>query len=247
MSELMNPLLIGMVFTGLFVLATVGLRLARADALSDWDVEDIMLLRDQSRRRRRRGPLDSLAERLAPRLADLLGPSMVQDLRRRIELAGRPNGMTVTSFLQLVVKYALFMGACALVLLLLGNVIGGLIALVAAPLLPLSRLAGQQRRRRERIDADLPDFLDVLSVTVSAGIGFRSALARVSQRFTGPLRDEMRQTLHQLDVGVPRRQAFSALRDRCGSEPMDTFVSAFLQAEELGSPLAETLSTISGD
>ncbi|MGH3355089.1 MAG: type II secretion system F family protein, partial [Nocardioidaceae bacterium] len=42
-------------------------------------------------------------------------------------------------------------------------------------------------------------------------------------------------------------QAFSALRDRCGSEPMDTFVSAFLQAEELGSPLAETLSTISGD
>lgn len=245
--DFLHPVLVGVAVTGLFVLATTGLRLARADVLADWDVEDIVLLRDRSRTRRRRGPLDALADRLAPRLAGLLGPRVVAELRRRIDLAGRPDGMTVTSFLRLVVKYGVALGVVALTLLFLGNVVGALLALVAAPLLPMSRLAGQQRRRRDRIDADLPDFLDVLSVTVSAGIAFRPALARVAHRFSGPLREEMLQTLHQLDVGVPRRQAFSALRDRCGSEPMESFVSAFLQAEELGAPLAQTLTSIARD
>jgi tight adherence protein C len=155
--------------------------------------------------------------------------------------------MTVETFLQLIVKYAIVFGFFAVCLFLLGNNFSALLCLVAVPLLPFSRLAGHQRRRQERIANDLPDFLDILSVTVSAGISFRTALGRVSQRFEGPLRDELLQTLHQLDVGVPRRQAFEALRDRCDSEPMDSFVSAFLQAEELGAPLATTLNNIALD
>ncbi len=245
--ETSAPLLLALAAAAVFLLAVTGLRMARSDALDGWDVGDIVLLRDQSKKRDRRGPIDSLARLLAPRLARSLGPRTVARIRQRIDLAGRPQGMTVETFLQLIVKYAIVFGFFAFCLFLLGNNFSALLCLVAVPLLPFSRLAGHQRRRQERIANDLPDFLDILSVTVSAGISFRTALGRVSQRFEGPLRDELLQTLHQLDVGVPRRQAFEALRDRCDSEPMDSFVSAFLQAEELGAPLATTLNNIALD
>lgn len=243
----MSPALIGLASTALFVVGIAGLRMVRDDALEGWDVEDIALLRDQSRKRKRLSLLDSVARRLAPPLGHLLGPARLARVRRRIDLAGRPDGLTVDSFLQLIVKYAVSFSAVALILVLLGNYFSALLCLLAIPLLPFSRLAGHQRRRQEQIDTDLPDFLDILSVTVSAGLGFRAALGRVGQRFEGPLRDELMQTLHQLDVGVPRRQAFLALRNRCDSEAMDSFVSAFLQAEELGAPLSETLTNIARD
>jgi tight adherence protein C len=247
MPATVAPELLALASAGLFVLGLVGFRMMRADALEGWDVGDIALLRDESKRRNRRGPLDALAQRLTPRLARALGPRTLGRIRQRIDLAGRPDGMTVETFLQLILKYALVFGFFAVCLFMLGNNFSALLCLVAVPLLPFSRLAGHQRRRQERIANDLPDFLDILSVTVSAGIGFRTALGRVSQRFEGPLRDELLQTLHQLDVGVPRRAAFEALRDRCDSEPMDSFVSAFLQAEELGAPLATTLNNIALD
>ena len=246
-TTLMSPALLALAAAAVFVLAVTGLRMARGDVLEGWDVGDIALLRDEAKRRERRGPLDDLARRLAPRLARALGPRTLAGIRRRVELAGRPDGMTVETFLQVVVKYALMFGTVAVAMLLLGNTLSALLSLVAVFIFPFSRLAGHQRRRQERIAADLPDFLDILAVTVSAGIGFRSALGRVAQRFDGPLRDELLQTLHQLDVGVPRRQAFVALRDRCASEPMDAFVSAFLQAEELGAPLAASLTNIAVD
>ncbi|QNN54158.1 type II secretion system F family protein [Nocardioides mesophilus] len=247
MAPTMAPALLGVAGAAIFLLALLGLRMARGDALEGWDVGDIVLLRDQSKRRTRRGPMDTLAMRFAPLLARRLGPNNLARIRRRIDLAGRPDGMTLDTFLQLVTKYTLFLGTTALILLLIGNTVSALLCLLAVPVLPFSRLAGHQRRRQEHIASDLPDFLDILSVTVSAGIGFRTALGRVAQRFEGPLRDELMQTLHQLDVGVPRRQAFVSLRDRCGSEAMDSFVSAFLQAEELGAPLATTLNNIALD
>lgn len=243
----MYALLFGVAATAVFGLFVAGWRLARADTLATWDVADIMLLRDVNRRKRRAGPIDRFARRLSPQLSILLGPRILANIRRRIDLAGRPEGMTVDSFLQLIVKYGTALGATALALLLLGNYFSAIIAILATPILPFSRLAGLQRKRRTTIDNDLPDFLDVLAVTVGAGIGFRSALDRVSARFTGPLRDELAFTLHQLDVGVPRRQAFTSLRDRSDSEAMASFTSAFLQAEELGAPLGETLSGIARD
>ena len=243
----MSPMLFGLLITLCFVAFALGWRMARADALEAWDVADIALLRDANRRKRQVSPLDRFARRLAPQLALVLGPRTLANIRRRIDLAGRPDGMTVDSFLQLLTKYAVFLGATSFAFLLLGNFLQAVIAILAIPLLPFARLAGHQRRRREAIDDALPDFLDVLAVTVGAGIAFRSALDRVSARFTGPLRDELLFTLHQLDVGVPRRQAFSNLRDRCDSESMSSFVSAFLQAEELGAPLAESLNGIARD
>ena len=241
------PMLTGIGALAVFVVFAYGWRMARADTLEGWDVADIALLRDVNKRKNREGPLDRLAKRWAPSVARMLGPRVSANIRHRIDLAGRPDGITVDSFYQLVTKYAIIISAASLALLSMGNVFTALVILIGIPLFPLSRISGHQRKRRTQIDADLPDFLDVLAVTVGAGIGFRSALDRVSTRFEGPLREELAHTLHQLDVGVSRRHAFNALRQRCDSDAMSSFVSAFLQAEELGAPLALSLTQIAED
>src|SRR5699024_3078699 len=94
---------------------------------------------------------------------------------------------------------------------------------------------------------DLPDFLDILSVTVTAGIAFRPALRRVAARFEGALADDVNLALDRLQHGASVRDAFEQMRDRSTSRMMERFVRAFLQAEELGAPLAETLKQIALD
>ena len=133
------------------------------------------------------------------------------------------------------------------VMLLAGNLLLAVLALVVPVILPLSAVAGAQRRRREQIDKDLPDFLDVLAVTVMAGVNFRAALARVAEQFQGPLGEEITLTLHQIANGASVRQAFQDLRRRSSSEAVAQFVSALLQSQELGAPLAESLRQIAED
>lgn len=241
------PVLIGLAALALFFIFATGWRMARADTLEGWDVADIALLRDVNRRKTRVGPLDRLAKHWSPHMARVFGPRVTANVRHRIDLAGRPDGINVDSFYQLVTKYAIVLGTVSLVFFAMGNFFTAVIVLAGIPVLPLSRISGHQRKRRTRINNDLPDFLDILAVTVGAGIGFRSALERVSTRFEGPLRQEFDHTLHQLDIGVSRRQAFNALRERCDSDAMSSFVSALLQAEELGAPLALSLTQIAED
>jgi tight adherence protein C len=101
--------------------------------------------------------------------------------------------------------------------------------------------------RQDNIQRSMPDFLDVLAVTVSAGLSFRLALARVAESMPGPLSDEFMVALRQMELGTPRREAFEDLRDRNNSEAVNQFVTAILQAEELGAPLGTTLVDIGGD
>ena len=108
-------------------------------------------------------------------------------------------------------------------------------------------LARAGRLRQERIERDLPDFLDILAVTVRAGLGYRSALQRVAESLGGPAGEEILTALRQMDLGATRRDAFLALRTRNDSESLSTFVGAQLQAEELGVPLSEALNDIALD
>ena len=131
-------------------------------------------------------------------------------------------------------------------------IIGGswLIAFLAAFtawFLPDILLRAPGRLRQERIERDLPDFLDILAVTVRAGLGYRSALQRVAESLGGPAGEEILTALRSMDLGATRRDAFLALRTRNDSESLSTFVGAQLQAEELGVPLSEALNDIALD
>jgi tight adherence protein C len=93
----------------------------------------------------------------------------------------------------------------------------------------------------------MPDFIDILAVTVRAGIGYRGALERVATSLSGPPAEELLTTLRQMDLGATRREAFEALRARNDSRTLDRFVAVQLQAEELGVPLADALASIAED
>jgi tight adherence protein C len=114
-------------------------------------------------------------------------------------------------------------------------------------LLPTMVVSSEAKERQEEVDRSLPDFLDVLAVTVSAGLDFRAALGRVSDAFEGPLPEEVRTALQQMALGESRREALEGLRTRNSSESLSEFVSALQQAEDLGSPLQSALTEIAAD
>jgi tight adherence protein C len=168
--------------------------------------------------------------------------------RHRLDAAGRPGGLTLEGYAGVkAASTILFAAVGALLTLLLGSVF--LIPLFGALgwLQTDIALAAQAKRRQAAIDRSLPDFLDVLTVTVGAGLGFRTALGRVADAMGGPLGQEVRTALEQMGYGAARRLAFQGIRERNDSESLGQFMTALLQAEELGAPLGATLAHIAED
>lgn len=245
----MSPFWPALAATGALLLFLIGYRMLRGRVADYLDASDLILLRDERRREsaRRVSPLERLAGLFVPRLRRILGPGVVQTLQRQIDQAGRPTGVSVDGLLRRMFIWVLLMVPVGILLVTGGQLIGLLLLPLVAVLLPLMPVAARARRRRESIERDLPDFLDILAVTVSAGMSFRGALGRVTDHFTGAISDEIRLTLGQLSHGASVRVAFTGMAQRTGSTAVRSFVTAFLQAEELGAPLAATLNQIALD
>ncbi|MFC0037861.1 type II secretion system F family protein [Actinomadura rayongensis] len=167
-------------------------------------------------------------------------------IRKRIDAAGRPGGMTVESYARTTAGYVVIFATVALLMAAMSQYTLGLLCLLGA-LQNEGLLRGRMNARQNDIQRSLPDFLDVLAVTVSAGLSFRVALTRVSDSMPGALADEFLIALRQMELGTPRREAFEDLRNRNSSEALASFVTALLQAEELGAPLQTALMDISAD
>lgn len=239
------PGLVALLVVGLFFR---GYHLLRSDPSEHLLAEDFVLLRAEERKRSEgESAFQRLSSALGSRLRVLLPPNVIRWLQRQVDIAGRPNGMSVDSLLSNASRWIIILTPVVILALVQANVVQVLLAIAAVIVLPLSRLSGLARKRRETIDRDLPDFLDVLAVTVSAGVGFRSALGTVAQRFQGPMGEEIMTVLHQINNGASVRSAFSSLRQRTDSSAMDEFVTAYLQSEELGAPLVDTLNQIAGE
>ncbi|WP_432051935.1 DUF5936 domain-containing protein [Streptomyces xiamenensis] len=191
--------------------------------------------------------VDRLGMRFAPLVLRLMGPKGVDRKRRRIDQAGNPQGLTVERYAARRAVYGIFGALATLSFIANGWPFFALFALAFGAFAADAVIWQSIRERRDVIDRTLPDFLDVLAVVVSAGLGFRQALERVAGRYEGPWADEVRITLRQMDMGVSRRQAFDDLRRRNDSEPVNQFVTALQQGEELGAPIAETLVQIATD
>ena len=191
--------------------------------------------------------VDRLGMRFAPLMLRLMGRAAVDRKRRRIDLAGHPGGLTIDRYAARRAVYGVFGLCTAFLFTVAGYPLFALFGLAFGLFAADATIWQGVRERREVIDRTLPDFLDVLAVVVSAGLSFRQALDRVSARYRGPWADEIQITLRQMDMGVSRRQAFDELRRRNDSEPVNQFVTALQQGEELGAPIADTLVQIARD
>ena len=139
--------------------------------------------------------------------------------------------------------------AIALVLTLTGAVSAniGVLLLIALPIggfqLPQTLVRRAKDQRRGEIRRDLPDTLDLLAISVEAGVGFEGALEVVSDNFDSPLASEFSRTLREMELGLPRRQALENLNRRTEVPELSNFILTLTQADALGMPIGRVLKT----
>lgn len=240
--ELLLSALMGLAVYGVFH----GVRLYRADAKLPGDLA-VALEIGASRTTAVGSGIDRLGMRYAPSVLRMMGPKRVDALRRRLDMAGNPGGMTVDRYAARRAVYGALGTMAALSLVVRGQTVIAVVAFAYGMVWTDVIIRSAIRRRRADIERTLPDFLDVLAVVVSAGLGFRQALERVAEKYKGPWSDELRITLRQMDMGVGRREAFDQLRKRNASDQVSMFVTALQQGEELGAPIVDTLIQIAND
>lgn len=188
-----------------------------------------------------------LALRLSGAVQRVTSPRQTNRTERRLAQAGNPADLKTTDFLGLKAVAAIVAAIIAFVLLgLLGGnaVFGALMAVVGAVvgyLLPEFWLGRRIKARRKAILLAIPDTLDLLTISVRAGLGFDAALGKVVEKTAGPLADEFRRGLAEIRVGKSRREALRDIVARTEVPALANFIGAIIQAEQLGVSISKVL------
>ena len=98
-------------------------------------------------------------------------------------------------------------------------------------------------KRKAAMEKQLPDLLDLLSISVAAGLGFERAMAHVIDTMDGPIIDEFAVTYREMSMGRSRKDALTLLGERCGVEDLTAVTSALVQAGQLGIPIGNVLQS----
>jgi tight adherence protein C len=210
-------------------------------------------------------PLDEYSERLAQPLAPrILGPAgqrligMVRGLlprnyldrlRHKLVVAGLGDRLGPEEFVAL---QAISVGGGALLGLLVSTILGWgstgatralVIFAVLGFLAPTNRLQKSRQKRQGEVRRDLPDILDLLAISVEAGVGLEGAIDVVGSHFDTPLAREMGRLLREMELGVTRRNALQNLKRRVDVPEVSNFVLSLVQADALGMPIGRVLHT----
>ena len=183
--------------------------------------------------------LAGLTLRLNPRTtldsisARLLAAGMGRKLTPTTFLAIKSAGGLAGGFLGFAVGVVAISPAAALPL----AVAFGLVGFVAPGLVVTMR----GRKRREDIRSQLPDALDLLAVSVEAGLGFDGAVAKLTEHMEGALAEEFSLTLGEMRIGESRHDALKKLAERCATPEVASFSRAIIQADQLGISLGRLL------
>ena len=188
-----------------------------------------------------------LAGRLSGAVARITSSSFSERTEKRLAMAGNPGDMKVADWLGIK---AIVAGVGFGILFILFGVLSGqivqglLLALVGAGigyLGPEFWLGRRVRARQKAILLQIPDALDLLTISVRAGLGFDAALGKVVEKMSGPLVDEFRRALAEVRVGKARREALRDIVPRTEVQPLTNFIGAIIQAEQLGVSISKVL------
>ena len=125
--------------------------------------------------------------------------------------------------------------------------LGSFAALLAGWTAPLTIVRKRARRRLEQIDYELPELIDLLIVTVEAGLGFSSSLQVAAERLEGPLGDELRLTLQEQRMGLTITESLKNMLGRADTPAMRSFVRSILQGETLGVSIGDIMRTLADE
>ena len=185
-----------------------------------------------------------LLNRLGKRLSGLQPKGQAEKLQNQIDLAGRPFGINASSMVAVQVGLAVLLALIFTGLaLLLGfmPLFGFLFGIIVGYMGPQFQLKRVVKQRQKEIALDLPGALDLLTVSVEAGLGFDAALTRVVEKFDNALSREFSFVLNEIRLGKPRQEALEDLASRTGVPDLNAFVQALIQSDQLGVGIAKVL------
>ena len=250
---MMVPLLIGLLAAGAVLLLFYGFagtssvdpvqaRLSQLGSMQARTLEELELQQPFFER-----TIKPLAARLSGTVQRFTSPTKVNRTEKKLALAGNPADLRTTDFLGLKAVAALAFAGGAF--LLFGIVMGmGFFAIVLTLVLgivgflaPSFWLSRRVKKRQKAILLAIPDALDLLTISVKAGLGFDQALAKVVEKTHGPLADEYRRALAEIRVGKTRREALRDVVSRTEVPALTNFIGAIIQAEQLGVSISKVL------
>jgi tight adherence protein C len=190
------------------------------------------------------GPFQGRASKIAKRLS---GSDAPERIRKRLDVAGNPVGWTVER-----VQAGKVIGAIAMFLIstLLTAVMGPslttrLVFIVGATAVgwfgPNLYLYQKVYDRSNRMQRDLPDAIDLMTISVESGLAFDAAVQQVARNTEGPLAEEFSRVLREMQIGQGRAQALRGLAERTEVDDLKSFVTAMVQADSFGIPIANVL------
>jgi tight adherence protein C len=200
----------------------------------------------QAQRPFRERVLAPLGERLARWTLKLHPKTTIEGVSTRLLAAGLGRTISPTAFLAF--KSGLAIGG-----VFLGVLFGGAAASAGGVLFCSVAFAGlgfiapdffvsaKGRSRKDRIRAELPDALDLMAVSVEAGMGFDGAIVKLTEHMEGPLADEFALTLSEIRIGEARPDALKKLASRTDTPELNSFVRSIIQADQLGISLGRIL------
>ncbi|MGI5835243.1 MAG: type II secretion system F family protein [Chloroflexota bacterium] len=169
-------------------------------------------------------------------------------IQKKLLLAGNPNNLSPNDFLGIL---GLSMaGMSGLIFMLMGlagadmitAIFLGFVGLGIGYYMPNVWLTSKIRARRKEIERAMPDSLDLLVISVEAGLGFDSAIQRLTEKANNALTKEFRRVLAEIRMGRARREALKDMVNRTEVPDLNTFVAAIIQADQLGVSISRVLS-----
>ncbi len=191
-----------------------------------------------------------LALRLSNAVSRITSRSFAESTERRLALAGNPGDLRVADWLGIKAVAAIVGAIVFFVLFVVIGLLGfppaiGLVMTIVGLLLgytlPEFWLGNRIRARQRAILLQIPDALDLLTISVRAGLGFDAALGKVVEKMKGPLIDEFRRALAEVRVGKARRDALRDIIPRTEVQALTNFIGAIIQAEQLGVSISKVL------
>ncbi len=169
-------------------------------------------------------------------------------IEKKLENAGRPFGWEAADFVAMQIAVAVTMAILVYLLCtllfhtsLINKVIFILLGFIFGSLMLDYFLKNYTKNRQESIRSELPDVMDLLTVSIEAGLGFDAAMQRVVQKSKGPIATEFNQSLQEMRMGKTRREALKDLGHRNAVDDLSKFVEAIIQADQLGASLGNVL------
>ena len=250
------PIFVAAIAAGAIILIVIGLagsapvdpvqaRLTQLGTMQAKNLEELELQQPFIER-----TLRPLVLRLSGSMTRVTSSSFSDRTGKRLALAGNPGDMRVADWLGIK---AIGAAVGAILFLFLFVIVGvlklplpiaigmSLIGALFGYTAPEFWLGRRVKKRQKAILLMIPDALDLLTISVRAGLGFDAALGKVVEKLQGPLSDEFRRALAEVRVGKARRDALRDIVARTEVVPLTNFIGAIIQAEQLGVSISKVL------